>query len=98
MEHSLLRTLADNTLDLIYAKDLQGRFIFANLALAQMIGTSRPEDIVGKTDFDFNPEAAATSYYNDDQWVIRSGQALVDREELLKDARTGDTRWHSTTK
>jgi diguanylate cyclase (GGDEF)-like protein/PAS domain S-box-containing protein len=98
MEHSLLRTLADNTLDLIYAKDLNGRFIFVNLALAQMIGVERPEQVVGKTDFDINPEDAAASYHNDDQWVIRSGKPLINREELLKDARTGETRWHSTTK
>ena len=98
MERYLLRTLGDNTLDLIYAKDEQGRFIYANMALAQMTGADSGEKMLGNTDFDFNPPAVAQAYYDDDQLVMRSGQPLVGREELLKNIKTGESRWHSTTK
>src|SRR5690606_20741797 len=98
MERNLLRTLGDNTLDLIYAKDEYGRFIFVNAALMKMTGARTAEDMLGKTDFDFNPLEAAQTYHDDDQLVIRSQQPLVDREELLHNAETGEVRWHSTTK
>lgn len=98
MERYLLRTLGDNMLDLIYAKDEHGRFIYANLALAQMSGVESADSMLGKTDFDFNPPAAAQAYSDDDQLVMRSGQPLVAREELLKNYKTGELRWHSTTK
>lgn len=98
MERNLLRTLGDNTLDLIYAKDEQGRFIYVNVALMKMTGARTAEDMLGKTDYDFNPPAIARAYFDDDQLVMRSQQPLVDREELLRNAETGEIRWHSTTK
>lgn len=98
MERYLLRTLGDNMLDLIYAKDEKGRFIYANLALVNMTGAESADAMLGKTDFDFNPPAAAKTYSDDDQLVMRSGQPLVGREELLKNSKTGELRWHSTTK
>lgn len=98
MERYLLRTLGDNMLDLIYAKDANGRFIYANLALVQMTGAESVENILGKTDFDLNPPAAAQAYSDDDKLVMRSGQPLVGREEVLKNYNTGELRWYSTTK
>ncbi len=98
MERHLLRTLGDNMLDLIYAKDEQGRFIYANAALAAIVGAKSPDEILGKTDFDLNPPAAAEAYRADDEQVMRSGQPLMGREEELRDYKTGALRWHSTTK
>ncbi len=98
MEHILLRTLADNTLDLIYVKDLQGRFTFVNQTLATIMGCTHPEAALGKTDFEIFPQEQARGYAEDDQWVIGSGQPLVDREELLTNVQDGQARWHSTTK
>lgn len=98
MERNLLHTLCENTLDLIFAKDQQGRFIFVNSAILRMIGVESPEQVLGKTDFDFNPEAVARRYFEDDQAVIRSGLPLVDREEELTNGSTGEKRWHSSIK
>lgn len=98
VESNLLRALSGHTLDLIYAKDTAGRFTFANMALARMIGVTSPDEVVGKTDFDFNPPEVAQKYYDDDQAIIRSGQSLVDYEEFLVDSTAGESRWHSTTK
>jgi diguanylate cyclase (GGDEF)-like protein/PAS domain S-box-containing protein len=98
MERHLLRTLGENTLDLIYAKDRHGRFCFANSAFIKMMGGGSLDSMLGKTDFDFNPAKLAQGYYDDDQAVILSGQPLIDREELIFDATSGESRWHSTTK
>lgn len=99
MERDLLRTLGENTLDLIYAKDLQGRFVFANSALASMFGFDSPQTMLGLDDFDLQSGTElASGYHDDDQKVIHSGQPLRDRIELIRDSRTGETRWHSTSK
>ena len=98
MERNVLRTLGDNTPDLIYAKDRQGRFTFGNMAFLRMAGAASLDDILGKNDFDLNPPDLAQGYADDDQAVMRSGEPLVDREEIIVDAKTGESRWYSTTK
>ena len=98
MERNVLRTLGDNIPDLIYAKDREGRFTFGNQAFLRMACAATLEDILGKNDFDLNPPDLAQGYAEDDQAVMRSGEPLVDREEIVVDAKTGESRWHSTTK
>ncbi len=82
-QHNLLRTLIDNVPDAIYAKDTEGRFVLGNVAVARVMGAATPEDLVGKTDQDFFPKELAAEYYSAEQKVIRSGQAVINREELI---------------
>ncbi|MDX6849938.1 EAL domain-containing protein [Gilvimarinus sp. SDUM040013] len=98
MDQLLLRTLAANSLDLVYAKDLDSRFLFVNVALANLYGLASTDEMLGKSDFDLYPEELAKAYYQDDQSVIQSGEAIVDREEKMLDIKTGQYRWYSTTK
>ena len=62
IESNLLRALAENIPHRIYAKDISGRFIFANEAVARGMGVSHPAELLGKTDFDFYPIELATEY------------------------------------
>ncbi|MEM6689286.1 MAG: PAS domain-containing protein, partial [Planctomycetota bacterium] len=80
-ERDLLRTIIDNVPDLIYVKDRAGRFLTANRALYQRLGLSSAEELCGKTDYDFSDPELACEYVADDQNVMRSGIALIDREE-----------------
>ncbi|MCP8898700.1 EAL and GGDEF domain-containing protein [Gilvimarinus xylanilyticus] len=98
MEQLLLRTLAANSLDLIYAKDRNGHFLFANVALAKLFGLNSPQDMLGKSDFDLYPDHLARGYHQDDQQVIDSGEPIADREEQMIDIASGEHRWYSTTK
>ena len=97
-ERNLLRTLIDNLPDYVYFKDTQGRFLIADTAVARLMGAVTPDELVGKTDFDFFPQTLATQYYADEQAVIASGQPLVNREEPVVDQITAEPRWLSTTK
>lgn len=97
-ERNLLRTLIDNIPDLIYSKDLEGRFTMANLPDAQFLGTT-PDELIGKSDIDFFPKALAERYHADEQAIIQSGNALVDHEEPTINQTTGETEaWNLTTK
>ena len=96
-EHNLLRSLIDNVPDFIYVKDIQSRFLIANPALARAIGAAAPDELLGKTDFDFFPQELAAKYYADEQTIFRSGQPVLELEEPSVDA-AGNRRWLSSTK
>jgi len=84
-ERALLRTVIDNIPDFIYAKDVNGRFVVANVAVARNLGMT-PAQLLGKHDFDLFPREVAQSFHDDEQALIRSGKPLVDREEIVTDA------------
>jgi PAS domain S-box-containing protein len=96
-ERNLLRTLIDNLPDNIYVKDTKRRFVVGNIAVARFMGAGTPDDLLGKTDFDFYPKELAAKYYSDGQKVIASGEPLVSQEEPAVDAE-GNHKWYSTTK
>jgi PAS domain S-box-containing protein len=95
-ESSLLHALMDNIPDAIYFKDAEGRFVRVNRH-APYRGNKAPEEVVGKTDFDFFAEAHARAAHEDEQRIVRTGRPLVDKEEkeVYPD---GSTTWLSTTK
>jgi len=93
----LLRCLIDSSPDLIYVKDAQSRFLVANRQVANHMGASDPQELLGKTDFDFYPWELSRRYFADEQTVIRSGRAMVAKEEFTVD-NDGCQKWISTTK
>ncbi len=96
-ERDLLNSLLDNSPDHIYFKDDHGRFIRINNAQASWLGLSDPEQAIGKTDFDFFTEEYANLAYESEQEMIRSGKAVVGKEEKETWPDREDT-WVSTTK
>jgi methyl-accepting chemotaxis protein len=96
-EGATLRTLIDNLPDLIYVKDVHGRFLLANLAVTRIMGAKSPGDLLGKNDFDFHPKELAARYHEDEQAVIRSGKPLLARQEECRDP-AGNLMHLETTK
>jgi PAS domain S-box-containing protein len=92
-ERNLLRTLIDNLPDRIYVKDAERRHLICNLADARAKGAASPDDVIGKTDYDFYSPALAARYAADDRAVIEQGEPLINREEP-----TPQTGWMLTTK
>ena len=81
-ERDLLQALIDNIPDLIHFKDDKNRFIRVNKAKADFFGKS-PENMIGKTDFDFFPHEQAEAAYADDNWVMKFNKPLVDKVEKI---------------
>jgi PAS domain S-box-containing protein len=96
-ERNLLRTLIDTLPDTIYVKDTESRFIIGNIGVAHLMGAATPEFLNQKTDFDFYPRELAERYFADDQAILHSGQALINREEPVVDTE-GRSGWLLTTK
>lgn len=76
----LLSDLMDNVPDVIYFKDRQGKMVLVNKAHARGLGL-KPEQVVGKTDFDFFPKDRAKLMSKDDEHIIRTGEPIVDKIE-----------------
>jgi PAS domain S-box-containing protein len=96
-ERKVLRALIDNVPDFMYVKDVQSRFVVGNASLAHSMGLNGPEELLGKTDLDFYSSELAASYFQDEQNVLRTKQALFNREEECIDA-AGNKIWLLTTK
>jgi PAS domain S-box-containing protein len=96
-ERNVLRTMIDLIPAMIYAKDAQSRFTACNELVARRMGAS-PKDLVGKTDFDFFPREMAEKFFADEQALLKSGDALMNREEMAFDQTRGMNRTILTCK
>jgi len=94
-ERNLLRTLIDNLPDYIYAMDTEGRFVLANTTIAHYLGAASPDELLGKTNFDFYPPALAARNHALDQEIMQSGQPVVNLEESFIDL-AGNPVWFLT--
>lgn len=81
----------------VVVKDAAGRLIWVSDNLAPRYGYADPKDMVGIDDFAFNPRRLAKLYRRDDREVLRSGQPLLGRVELVFN-ENGMLDWNVTNK
>ncbi len=93
----LLDQLMRSTLDVIYFKDRQSRFIAYNQACAEKHGWTSLQEGVGKTDFNVFSEEHARKSLEIEQRIIASGEMLqgIEEKELWPDGRV---TWCSSSK
>ena len=77
--HRLVQDIIDNTEALIYAFDLEGRFVMANTALAELLN-SAPEKMIGKRRREFMPKDDADRHEANERQVIESGRTMQFEE------------------
>jgi PAS domain S-box-containing protein len=80
----------------IYFKDLQSRFLNVSRYCAALYRVT-PQDLIGKTDFDFQRRDRAQQAFNDEQEIIRTGKPKIDYLEL-EVMENGTERWVNSTK
>ena len=77
----LLSTIADNSTDAIFAKDLAGRYLLVNREAARVMGQAA-EHLLGQDDAAVFPPATAAAIRRNDRWVIAE-KRISTFEELV---------------
>jgi PAS domain S-box-containing protein len=95
-EQFLINALMNNLTDHVYFKDLESRFIRNNRAHALSFGFDDPQMLVGKSDFDFFTEGAASQAFEDEQAIIKTGQPILKEEKLTR--KDSSDAWFSAIK
>jgi PAS domain S-box-containing protein len=93
-----LQNILDTSPSIICWKDRTSRFLGCNSAYARLFGLSKPEDIIGKTDWDIpgSPEQKEL-YLAADRRIMDSGQPEYHIIENGQDAN-GNLIWFDTNK
>ncbi|MBA2753704.1 MAG: PAS domain S-box protein [Chloroflexia bacterium] len=91
-ERDLLRTLMDQSPEMIYFKDMASRFTRVNRATVDWLGAASPDQVIGLTDFDFVSDAAAERRIAEEQQVYATGQPRFNTIEQIP-GTDGEPRW-----
>ncbi|PAX51305.1 PAS domain-containing hybrid sensor histidine kinase/response regulator [Brunnivagina elsteri] len=81
--NSILRSVIDGTSDIIYVKDLQGRYVIANSTAADWLGTT-VESMLDRDDMVFFPPEKAQQIQQTDRQVMTTGESITFEEEIPK--------------
>jgi PAS domain S-box-containing protein len=81
----------------IYFKDRACRFTRVNQSLAQLFGFTKPDELIGKSDFDFFTNEHAQQAYDDEQALIQQRRPVCSTEEK-ETWPDGRETWVLTTK
>ena len=93
----LLRAVVDGTVDPIFARDLQGRFVLVNRAGAAVLGMEHGDDLVGRRVAEALPGPEAEASRQSDRQVAVGGAALMVDDCMLDEA-LGATRRYQVSK
>ncbi|MEG4307093.1 PAS domain S-box protein [Microcoleus sp. D3_18a_C4] len=92
--NSILRSVIESTPDVIFVKDIQGRYAIANSVAADWLSTS-VEAMIGKDDTNFFPPEIAQQIIEADRRLVTAGEYL-NYEEIVP--KNGENRTLLTTK
>ncbi len=71
--------------DTIYFKDKDSKFIWNNYMHANQLGVIKPDELVGKSDYDFFPKEFADKARAVELEIMRTGKPVLNIEEELLD-------------
>ncbi len=93
-----LETLFNATPNLhFFIKNIRGEFVAFNNNLMKSLDCQNPEELIGRTDYDYTPSFLADIYVKDDKALIASGKPIIEKLELApSDELIPD--WRLTTK
>jgi PAS domain S-box-containing protein len=96
-ELTLLNALMDNIPDYIYFKDEKSRFIRISKSMVSLFGANSPDELVGKSDFDFHTKENAEKFFSEEQDIMNSKTPVKDRVSH-ETFDNGNDNWVSVTK
>jgi len=95
-ERAFLRAVLDASPNLVYVKDAQGRFVFANRAVGELFAVS-PDALINKGNGEVHRNSAEVrSYAENDQRVLHTRE-IIEVEETVT-LSSGEQRIYATIK
>ncbi len=88
----LLHTMMKGKYLHVFFKDSESRFIYVSTEQMRGFNCTSPEQVLGKTDFDFFSEEHASEAMKDEQRIMETGEPLLNKIEKLIWA-SGETSW-----
>jgi two-component system cell cycle sensor histidine kinase/response regulator CckA len=81
--YKMMRLLADNVPDLLWAKNMRDRYLFANRAMCdKLIKCSHPDDAIGKTDLFFAQRERDAGHRH------TFGETCVNSDNIIKEKKS----------
>jgi PAS domain S-box-containing protein len=97
MDRALVSTFLESIPHHVFFKDRSSRFIAVSRSLMIDFDCTSPDQVVGRTDFDFFSPVHARRAYDDEQQIIRTGVAIRDKLER-ETWPNGEVTWALTSK
>ena len=79
---TFLNNVINTIPDLIWIKDLDGKYLTCNRSFEHFYGAPK-DKIVGKTDYDFVDENLADSFKENDEKTVQSGKTIESEKHLV---------------
>lgn len=85
--NDLHRQIVSALPDALSVKDLEGRFLIANKATANLMGASNPKEMVGKSDFDYYRAEEASLFWAQEQGFIEDPVPQVLEQQFERNGQ-----------
>ena len=91
-DNKLLDSIVNGTPDWIFLKDRNFRYVMVNEAFATWYGNRKPEDMIGKDDYDLgtpayliegDPAQGIRGFRADDEAVVMTGQLIANPNDVV---------------
>lgn len=92
-KNQFINSMMENSPAVIYAKDVDGRYLFVNKPFLEFTGKPIVE-VLGKTDFGLFNNEVAEMFRRSDEKVLSSNSSVL--EEQVITLRTGTSQWTTT--
>jgi len=96
-ESALLNALLRTLPDFIYFKDKDSKFLRISNSMLPAFPYDKVEDMIGKSDFDFQLPENAKKFFEEEQKMMKSGKGYTDKVFQRK-TKTGFEQWVASTK
>jgi len=93
-KQELYKTLINNLHQRVFFKDTKSVYVSCNEAFADERGLL-PEEVEGKTDYDFYTDEFAEKYRNEDRFILSNSKEISFEENIVKN---DETRTYTITK
>lgn len=92
-KNQFISSMMDNSPATIYAKDVDGRYLFGNARFMEYAGKP-PHEVLGKTDFGLFSNEVAEKFRQGDGYVLSSNEPYFQELDMEHDGKT--EHWTST--